>query len=326
MLDRRAFLLSTLAAAATAATAGCGDERAASASPAGSAAGPAERGRFPRSVRHELGTATVAARPERVVCGTDGGELCSLLALGVRPVGFGQRNDPLRPWLAELADGIDSYDLSGGETSYERLAAWRPDLLLVQNGFATKETLPRFDDIAPTVATSFVDWRENLRQVAQAVGREQRAAELEAEKDAEVAAGRKRLGSRAAGFRLRALAAFDDGSVYVLNDQSPIGKVATALGLAPLPAQVATGEAVDLISSEQLATVDGDLLVLLHLGEGDGMPSLRRKAVFTGLEAVRAGRVVDLTEDESQQVYFDSVLTVGPNAALLERLVTEASA
>jgi len=66
--------------------------------------------------------------------------------------------------------------------------------------------------------------------------------------------------------------------------------------------------------------------VLLHFGEGDGLPALREKAVFTGLDAVQAGRVVDLTEDESQQIYFDSVLTVQPNAELLERLVTAALA
>lgn len=72
--------------------------------------------------------------------------------------------------------------------------------------------------------------------------------------------------------------------------------------------------------------VDGDLLVLLHFGEGDGAPDLRKKAVFTGLDVVKAGKVVDLTEDESQQLYFDSVLTVEPNAALLERLVTAALA
>jgi hypothetical protein len=111
----------------------------------------------------------------------------------------------------------------------------------------------------------------------------------------ERAAAQQRLGAKAAGFKLGAIAAFDDGSVYVLNDQSPAGKIAGALGLAPLPTQQTKGEAVDLISTEQLA-------------------------------AVKGGNVVDLTEDESQQLHFDSVLTVGPNAALLERLVTAALA
>ena len=324
MIDRRAFLLSGLALAATAACGGDGPSPSAAPSGASSEAG------YPRSVEHELGTTTLESAPERVVCGTDGGELCSLLALGVRPVGYGKRNDPQQPWLDGLTDGLDSYDLSGAESDFERLAIWRPDLLLVQTGFVTDENLRRYEGLAPTVATSFIDWRENLRQVGQAVGRQERAVTLEAEKDAAVAAAAARLGSRAAGFRTNWLTAFDDGSVYVLNDRSPVGKLAAPLGLAPLPAQRTGGEAVEQVSLEQLGTLDADLLVLLHFGGSgagrDATDELRESAVFGTLSAARAGRVVDLDEAESEQAYFDSVLTVEPNTALLERLVTGALA
>ncbi len=322
MLDRRSFLLSALALTAVSA---CGtDAPSTSTAAAGGARGPG----YPRTVRHEQGRTRIEAPPRRIVCATDGGELCSLLALGVRPVGFGRRNDPLRSWVRDLAEGIDSYDLAADETDYERLAAWRPDLLLVQDGFATPETMPRLSGLAPTVATSFIDWRANLRQVGEAVGREQRAGELEAEADAAVAEAATRLRGRAEGFRVRLLTAFADGSVYVLNDRSPVGKIATALGLADLPAQESAGEAVNPVSLERLDSVDGDLLVLLHFETGpgeDATDGLRDEPVFAGLDAARAGRVVDLSEDESQQTYFDSVLTVERNARLLERLVTEAT-
>lgn len=319
MLDRRRFLLSTAGLAALAALPACGG------SPQGSATTAAATGDgFPATVAHELGSTEVAARPQRVVCGTDGGELCSLLALGVQPVGFGQRNDPLRPWVRDLAAGVPSYDLSGGETSFERLAAFAPDLLLVQEGFATQETLPRFTQVAPTVVTSFVDWRQNLRQVAQAVGASARARELEREKDAAVAEAAGRLAA-AKGRRVRALTAFSDGSVYLLNDASPMGKVAAALGLAPLPAARTAGEAVDQVSLEQLGQADGDLLLLLRFGgDGDGTQALTERAVFRQLAAVRAGRVVEVGEDDANALYFDSVLTVEPNARYLERVVTTA--
>jgi iron complex transport system substrate-binding protein len=115
--------------------------------------------------------------------------------------------------------------------------------------------------------------------------------------------------------------AFDDGSIYVLNEQSPAGKIAAALGLAPLPAQATPGEVADPLSPEQLRTVDGDLLVLMHFGDGDGMPALQEKSIYEDLAVVQAGEVVDLTRDESDSLYFDSVLTVEPNVALLERLI-----
>lgn len=319
-LDRRRFLLSVAGLAALAALPAC----ASSDQPRAAGATSATGGDFPRTVRHDLGETTVGSVPQRIVCGTDGGELCSLLALGARPVGYGQRNDPPRPWLGDLSDGIDSYDLSVGDTNFERLAAWDPDLVLVQNGFATPDNLALYEQIAPAVVTSFIDWRVNLRQVAEAVGLEDRARELEAETDAAVVAVRERLPASAQGLRVNAVAAYDDGTVQRLNDQSPLGKVAADLGLAPLPAQEVEGEAVDELSLERLADVDADLLLLLHFSaDGDGMGTLRQNGLFQRLEAVRRGAVVDLTEDESQQAYFDSVLTVQPNAALLERLVRQ---
>ncbi len=320
MLSRRSFLLSAAAASAAAALSACGDDGGQSAG-AGATAGD---GRYPRTVQHELGTTEIPSTPERVVCATDGGELCSLLALGVTPVGFGQRNDPLRPWVRGLAAGLDSYPLDS-ETNFEQLATWRPDLLLVQEGFATDDTLTDYSALAPTIATSFIDWRANLRQVGAAVGREDQASDLEAEKDAAVAELAAGLPAAARGLRVRALAAFSDGTVYVLNADSPAGKLATALGLGEMPAAGTEGEAVDEVSEELLSLVDGDLLLLLHFGaEDDGADALATKGVFQNLEVVKAGNVVDLTEDESHQLYFDSVLTVVPNAEVLTRVASSA--
>ena len=322
MLDRRRFLLSASALAALPALSACGGSGAAPAT-----ARPAAAGGFPRTVRHELGETRIDAEPARVVCGTDGSELCSLLALGVRPVGYGQRNDPPRPWLRGQVDGLDSYDLSTGETSYERLAAWAPDLVLVQAGFGTEETLPRFTEIAPTVVTSFIDWRENLRQVSEAVGHEDRAAALVAETDALVEQAAGRLRERAAGLKLRALASFTDGTVYQLNDASPLGRLAEGLGLAPLPAARAEGEAVDEVSLELLADAagDADLLLLMDFGnDATDLAGLQARGVYQSLAPVRAGRVVTVAPDDANALYFDAVLTVAPNTRYLERVVTDA--
>jgi iron complex transport system substrate-binding protein len=324
VLDRRRFLLSAAGLAVAAALPGCSSE---GDSVAQDGATPAAGQGFPRTVRHGLGSTRLEARPERVVCGTDGGELCSLLALGVQPVGYGKRNDPPRPWLRGLVDGLDSYDLSSGETQYERLVAWRPDLLLVQEGFATEETMPRFTEVAPTVATSFIDWRENLRQVSEALGLEERAAELRAEKEAYVAEAASRLPAGARGKRVRALAAFNDGTVFQLNDASPLGKLAPALGLAPLPPSRTPGEAIDEVSLERLGEADGDLLLLLDFGnEATDLEQLTSRGVFQQLASAQAGRVVTAAPDDANALYFDAVLTVEPNTDYLERVVADALA
>ena len=39
---------------------------------------------------------------------------------------------------------------------------------------------------------------------------------------------------------------------------------------------------------------------------------------------MRAGRVVEVAEDDANALYFDSVLTVEPNARFLQRTLTAA--
>lgn len=315
VVARRAFLAGVLGSVGLTA---CGAED--DAVKAGAAAGPSgpAQGAFPRTVKHELGDTAIPGPPQRIVAATDGGELCSLIALGLQPVGFGQRNKPLRPWLAGKTGSAQTFDLPSSEMSFERLAAWRPDLLLVQNGFATAENLGKYSAIAPTVVTSFEDWRANLRQVGEAVGRAEDAKRVEKAADDQVAAAKPRF-QRFAGLKVRFATAFDDGSVYVLNDQSPIGKLASALGLAPFPTQATDGEAINPVSLEQLTVIDGDLLLVQHFGDGDGAPALKQRDVYKRLSVVGAGKVVDLSEDESHASYFDTVLTIPLNLAMLEK-------
>lgn len=300
--------------------AGCGSSASGTgaAQTSGAATTPAADG-FPVQVKHELGTTTIKTRPTRVVAVTDGGELASLLALGVKPVGFGQRNDPLQPWIqANGGAELPAYKLAGTEVGFERMAAWKPDLLLVQKGFATEDNLDRYNAIAPTVVTSFIDWRENLRQVSEATGTTARAAELVAANTAAVEKARAALSGRK-GLKVQAITVFDGPTVYRLNDASPLGKVASDVGLAPFPAQKTPGEAVEEISLERLPEIDADVLLVQVFDEGDApYKALRERDIWKRIPAVKTGRVVELSEDESAASYFDSVLTVPLNLTLLQ--------
>jgi iron complex transport system substrate-binding protein len=288
--------------------------------PSGSASRVPEAG-FPREVRHELGTTVLRARPRRIVAATDGAELAALLALGVKPVGFGQRNQPLRPWIrAHGGDGVPTYRLVGSEkTSFERLAAWRPDLLLVQKGFASEENYPRYSAVAPTVVTSFIDWRASLRTVADALGRSDDADRLLRRTEELTASTREKLAPHA-GTRLRVFSAFP-GEILVLNADSPLGKLAPAVGLAPFPPATKRAEAVNPLSFERLGELDADLLLVQHFDARDRYADVAKHPGFRRLPVVAGGRVVQLTQDESHASYFDSVLTVPLNLALLERHV-----
>jgi ABC-type Fe3+-hydroxamate transport system substrate-binding protein len=113
--------------------------------------------------------------------------------------------------------------------------------------------------------------------------------------------------------------------VYQLNDASPLGKVAAAMGCPRCPRPRPPARRSTVLSLEQLSTLDGDLLLLLDFGgDGDGSAALRERSVFQALDVVRAGRVVEVTEDDAHALYFDSVLTVEPNARFLRRTLAAA--
>jgi iron complex transport system substrate-binding protein len=326
---RRGFL-GALAGVGAAALVGCGDDDSpdsGGASPSdefgGSSTDPAG-GSFPRDVAHEVGTTTIGAKPARIVAVTDGAELAGLLALGVRPVGFGQRNDPLEPWIAEaLGDGAgtETYALES-DPNFEVMASWRPDVIVGQYGFVTEETISQFQAVAPTVSTSFIDWRTSLRQVAQAIGADADAERVITELEAEITASKERLAGK--GKQMRWFFGFPD-YYGQFNDQSPIGKLLTELGLPTLPAQIAPGEAVDQVLPENLgAALDGaEALVIVDFEdpEGDGDAELMKQPLFADAEVVTAGKVLEIGVDDSNGAYFDSALTIRRNLALIERVL-----
>jgi len=287
--------------------AACGGDEETGGAPAG--------GGFPRTVDHELGRTRIDAPPQRVLAVTDGAELASLLALGVRPVAYGPRGE-LAPWLrAAGAADLPSYG-NPEEPNYEAIAAQRPDLIVGQLGFVTNETFEDFSAIAPTVATQSVAWRVSLDQTARAVGAQRRARERRTAVEA-------RLGDAARALRPLAdrtvawLAPRPDGEIGERLANSTIGLLWTDLGLPALPAppRQSPGEAVEDVrelSAERLGEVDADVIGLLnYVGEGEAAVRLMEKnPLWERLPAVRAGRVVELSPDASKAAGRGSVLSI----------------
>ena len=328
--SRRRFLTGAAAVVLAGTVTACGSSRSGATATGASSGddGSAADGAFPRTVDHAVGSTRIEAPPTRVVAVTDGAELASLLALGVTPVGFGQRNDPLTPWIADAGGGdpaIERYELAG-EPNFELMAAWRPDVIVGQYGFVLEENVDSFSAVAPTVATSFVGWRENLRQAAAATGADDRAEELIAELETEIAEAAERLSG--ISVTTRWVFGFPD-YLGQLNDRSPIGALLTEMGLPTLAPQEVEGEAADQIVAERLgdALAEADAVVVLDFEdpEGDGDAALADQALYRSAPAVAEGRVVRLAVDESNAAYFDSVLTVRRNIALIERVMGELS-
>jgi ABC-type Fe3+-citrate transport system substrate-binding protein len=182
-LSRRLFLFGG-AAVAGLFIVGCGDDNEPSASSAlpTTVAGAA----FPRTIKHPLGTTTIAAKPTRIVV-LGYSEADVAVALGATPVAlqkiafFGIQD--ITPWLrAKLgATNPDLIDLSGG-INFERVAALKPDLILAGTANTIDADYQSLSRIAPTLPYTtgwYKDtWQQQTTDIATAIGRDAEANRL----------------------------------------------------------------------------------------------------------------------------------------------------
>ncbi|MDO9407494.1 iron-siderophore ABC transporter substrate-binding protein [Patulibacter sp.] len=303
---------SAVAVLAAAALAACGSDD--GGSDATTAAGGATGGAFPVTITHKFGRTEVPKAPQRVVAvGYNDQDFA--LALGVTPLGFRQfqgADIADRPWAREALGGAKPEVVGETDLGVEKIAALRPDLLLaVYSGITSKE-YGTLSELAPTVAQSakHVDygepWQEQLRTTGEALGREQRAAEVEKDVEAGVAKAREADGT--AG-RSVVLASGSDGKFFAFASADLRSRFFTALGMK-VPGRIdrLAGKTFYAdVSEERLDLLEADLLVIY----GDEQELLKRPT-FARLKAVREGRVVYLDEQGaiSQAVGFSSPLSI----------------
>ncbi|MEP9364367.1 ABC transporter substrate-binding protein [Nocardioides sp. CN2-186] len=160
------------------ALAGCGSD---AAEPEPTASASTGDGTFPATVEHRYGTTVVPEAPERVV--TVGvTEQDIVLQLGVVPVGvtewYGEQPDATWPWAHDLLGGAHPEVLSVSDGfEFEKIAALEPDLIIGTNSGMSEKDYELLSAIAPTVTNVaggdkyFSPWRDQVLQIAAALGR-----------------------------------------------------------------------------------------------------------------------------------------------------------
>jgi len=296
---RRQFLIGGLSLAGL--LAGCGTS-----GPALDAT-PDDTGGFPVTIDHQFGSTTIPRPPERVVS-VGLTDQDALLALGIKPIAvtdwFGLEHPAATgPWaLPQLGEArpvvLDSVD-SG--YPYEQIATLAPDLIVGVHWGPTEEAdYARLSQIAPTVvstrefATVNMPWQESTRLIGQAVGRGPQAVEL-------VAAVEERFAMARAQFPqfkgATAVPAYHTGEQYgCYGPEEARGRFLTSLGFVLPPGLaelVVPGETFVQVSNEQLALLDGDLVVWFAYSE-EARKRIEDDPVHQSLKIAEEGRGVFL--------------------------------
>lgn len=248
-------------------------------------------GAWPVRIEHQFGTTEIPAEPERVVA-VGFNDQDFVLALGVVPVGTREYlgyDYAARPWAAEALDGAVLPTVGGEEIDLEAVAALEPDLIVGIYSFIDEATYQLLSAIAPTVAQTDefkpggTPWQEQTLLTGRALGREDQAAALVDDLEAQFAAVREENPD----FEGRTLAV-DYGGVggsahYIFEEQDLRNRFFLDLGFTA-PAE--TGE----VSQERLDLLDQDVLV----GAGYTRTEITADPLFTSLDVVAEDRTVYL--------------------------------
>ncbi|MBE9160698.1 iron-siderophore ABC transporter substrate-binding protein [Nodosilinea sp. LEGE 06152] len=225
-----------------------------------------------RTVQHDAGNTEICGTPQTIaVVGPNALDL--LLSLNEQPAAYadvfvthsGKLFDNPRQQIPYLGDRITTQPVNLGnrnQPSLEALYALQPDLILGElgNGEAIYGTLSQ---IAPTVLwnnrNNREKWRTVIRQIAQALGDQQRAEAAIAAHDQRVAQARETFAPITAAHPQVLLLAANDitDSLAVVGSDSYLGELLEGLGF-----QFA-------LTSEQSRSVDISVEVLPTLAEAD---------------------------------------------------------
>lgn len=269
-------------------------------------------------VRHGYGETVAPQKPQRIFA-ADQPTLEILLALGVRPVG-GVAEAAFPPALEAAAEGIVLLEVPNDTLNLESVAQLQPDLILGY-GFLGYNEDPdlwaQFNTIAPTL--SFLGdpysllWQQGLRDVAQLLGIAERAEQVLAAYETDLATIRaqiqQRIGAETVAVieaRPEAIQLYSPG--YYLNGlHLPYFTASWAfvdLQLMPAPEVQALATQKDFfgrteVSLERLPSLEADHLFVFSrsiTGGAEALSQLLEQPLWQTVPAVQAGNAYVLPQ------------------------------
>ncbi|BAB73875.1 iron-siderophore ABC transporter substrate-binding protein [Anabaena sp. FACHB-709] len=249
-----------------------------------------------RVIKHELGETCVPLKPRRIIALDPENTLDPLVALGIKPIGFGSYTHKGE----ESLHGVSLDEVKGAtnvgnayQPSLEKILMLKPDLILSTNAHQYK----LLTAIAPTVPvpypnyTMLVDqafFKENLRYVAKIVGKEAKAEEVLNQYQIRIEELKKRIGNHLEQVEISVL--FHTGGYIwtTIKGIQPISPILTDIGIRhkfALP-----GNGGWNLSIEKIGEYDSDILFIVDV-DRRGASFYFQNPIFSSLKAFKNNRV-----------------------------------
>ncbi len=250
-----------------------------------------------RQVGHVMGTTEVPASPNRVVV-LDTGELDSMIALGLTPVGAVEAiaREGFPDYLADKVRGVQKVGTIQ-QPNVEAIAALKPELIL-SSKLRHEAIYDQLSRVAPTVFTERTGsaWKQNFRLHAEAVGKTQEGERLMQEYERKTAAFKAAMGERLTQTEISVVRSVGD-EVRIYQKDNFIGTVLADAGLPrPKPQDVAKFAATATV--ETIPNLEGDVMFLSKYGNDHGLlAQLAQSPLWGRLEVVRQDQVYEVPDD-----------------------------
>lgn len=248
-----------------------------------------------RTVEHAMGTMQVPLQPQRVVT-IDTAALDAVLAVNLKPVGSVTR-EQFPAYLGEKTAGIQSVGDSN-QPNLEAILALKPDLIL-GNKTSSQSQYKHLNRIAPTIFTERSgrdgDWKENFLLYGDALNKRSEAKQALDQYEQKVSQIKAQLPNSQQ--TVVSIVATNQGKVGVYSTNSFAGSILRDIGVARPEVQTKIKRHADLISREDLDSLDGDIIFLIHDPTSDS--SLNRQEfindpLWSSLKAVQGNAVFEV--------------------------------
>lgn len=323
--------LTTLLVATMLVAAGCGDS---SSSEESAAPAKAATPSFPVTVQQKLGPVTIEAEPKRVVA-LDFPSADAAIALGTVPVAMydvSYVKGGVQEWTKQALRGKPVPKLVNTDAGFplEKIAALRPDVIVATNAYPLiSESWKELNRIAPVVGhvegPGVDTWQQGVRQVAKALGREERGEELVTATEGAVTEA-ARAHPEFAGKKVNFFNYVAGDGLYLISDKDDVSiKFLDGLGFGGLPAATTRMRSQDgraHVSPERYDLLDAGL-ILGTSPDPKALDELAGEKLFAAVPAVSRGAFVPMGIGPATAMAFPSVLSV---AYAVEQLVPQLAA
>ncbi|MCE5173060.1 ABC transporter substrate-binding protein [Paenibacillus profundus] len=250
---------------------------------------------FPRMITHLKGETVIQARPLKIatpyISFVDYMAVLDEYPIAAQGIETITRNFPS---LSKRVAGKEILDL-GMEVNLEKLLGAQPDLIIAADDM--QDQYEKLTQIAPTIILPQAgDWRETLQQIAEVIGKEDKANSVLAEFDRKSAEYKGKLAFRSKESVLFVM--YTGKEQFITWNDGRFDPFYKGLGLKPVDGANADGQ----LSLESLAALNPDHLFVINNWQspiqGGVKEALKDSKVWNSMNAVKHNSVYFL-EDPS---------------------------